>query len=155
MTKTNALRILESANIAFAAREYDVADGEISGVAVAIKIGQEPERVFKTLVAEGKSTGLNVFVIPSNATLDLKKAAQASGDKYVEMLKSRELEPKTGYVHGGCSPVGMKKLFPTFIDETAQLYDTINVSGGRIGLQIELSPDDLVKLTKANFTDLF
>ena len=155
MTKTNAMRILESANVAYTAREYDVTDGEISGVAVAAKIGREPERVFKTLVAEGKTIGLNVFVIPSNVELDLKKAALAAGGKYVEMLKSRELEPKTGYVHGGCSPIGMKKRFPTFIDETAQLHDTINVSGGRIGLQIELSPDDLAKLTEAKFCDLF
>jgi Cys-tRNA(Pro)/Cys-tRNA(Cys) deacylase len=155
MSKTNALRILESANVPFTAREYDVTDGAISGVAIAAKIGFEPERVFKTLVTEGKTTGLNVFVIPSNVELDLKKAAQAAGDKYVEMLKLRELEPKTGYVHGGCSPVGMKKLFPTFIDETAQLYETINVSGGRVGLQVELSPSDLAKLTSATFCDLF
>ena len=155
MTKTNALRILEAANVKFTAREYDVSDGEISGVAVAAKIGQEPERVFKTLVTEGKTTGLNVFVIPSNVELDLKKAATAVGDKYVEMIKSRELEPKTGYVHGGCSPIGLKKQFPTFLDETAQLHDTINVSGGRIGLQVELSPDDLARLTNAAFWDLF
>jgi Cys-tRNA(Pro)/Cys-tRNA(Cys) deacylase len=155
MVKTNVLRILEAANVAFTTREYDVSDGEISGVAVAAKIGQEPERVFKTLVTEGKNTGLNVFVVPSNVELDLKKAAQAAGDKYIEMIKSRELKPKTGYVHGGCSPIGMKKQFPTFIDETAQLYDAINVSGGRIGLQVELSPDDLAKLVCATFCDLF
>jgi Cys-tRNA(Pro)/Cys-tRNA(Cys) deacylase len=147
--------MLEAANIAFTAREYDVSDGEISGVAVAAKIGQEPERVFKTLVTVGKNTGLNVFIIPCNVELDLKKAAQAAGDKHVEMLKSRELKPKTGYVHGGCSPIGMKKQFPTFIDETAQLHDAINVSGGRVGLQVELSPDDLVKLTGATFCGLF
>ena len=132
-----------------------MSDGEISGVAVAAKIGQEPERVFKTLVAEGKTTGLNVFVVPSNVKLDLKKAAQAAGDKYVEMIKLRELEPKTGYIHGGCSPIGMKKQLPTFIDETAQLFDTINISGGSVGLQIELSPDDLAKLVNAAFCDLF
>jgi Cys-tRNA(Pro)/Cys-tRNA(Cys) deacylase len=147
--------MLEAANIPFTAREYDVSDGAISGVAVAAKIGQAPERVFKTLVTEGKTTGLNVFVIPSNVELDMKKAAQAAGDKYVEMLKSRELEPRTGYVHGGCSPIGMKKLFPTFIDETAQLYETINVSGGRVGLHVELSPSDIAKLTNAAFCDLF
>ena len=155
MTKTNALRILDAANVKYKAREYDVSDGEIAGVAVAAKIGQEPERVFKTLVTEGKTSGLNVFVIPSNVGLDLKKAAQAAGDKYVEMIKARELEPKTGYVHGGCSPIGMKKQFPTFIDETAQLFDTINISGGRVGLQVELSPDDVAKLTTATFHDLF
>jgi Cys-tRNA(Pro)/Cys-tRNA(Cys) deacylase len=155
MTKTNALRILETASIVCSAREYDVSDGEISGIAVAAKIGQEPERVFKTLVTEGKTTGLNVFVVPSSVELDLKKAASAAGDKYVEMIKSRELEPKTGYVHGGCSPIGMKKQFPTFIDETARLYDTIYVSGGRIGLQVEISPDDLARLAGAVFRDLF
>ena len=154
MKKTNALRLLDAAKIDYAAREYDVSDGEISGVAVAIKIGQEPERLFKTLVAVGKSTGLNVFVVPSSAELDLKKAARAAGDKNIEMLKARDLEPQTGYVHGGCSPIGMKKLFPTFIDETAILYDTIFVSGGRIGLQIEIALDDLVKMTGAEVCDL-
>ena len=155
MTKTNALRILDAANIKYKAWEYDVSDGEISGVAVAAKIGREPERVFKTLVTEGKVTGLNVFVIPGNVELDLKKAAQAAGDKYVEMIRARELEPKTGYVHGGCSPIGMKKQFPTYIDETAQLFDTINISGGRVGLQVELSPGDVAKLTDVSFRDLF
>jgi Cys-tRNA(Pro)/Cys-tRNA(Cys) deacylase len=155
MNKTNALRMLEAAGVPFTALEYDTSDGAISGVAVAAKLGQPPERVFKTLVTEGKTTGLNVFVLPANVELDLKKAAAAAGDKYVEMLKSRELEPKTGYVHGGCSPLGMKKLFPTFIDETAQLHDTIIVSGGRIGLQVEVSPYDLARLTNGAFCDLF
>ena len=155
MTKTNAVRLLEAAGITFTAREYDVSDGEISGVAVASKIGQKPERVFKTLVTEGKNTGLNVFVIPCNTELDLKKAAQAADDKYIEMIKSRELEPRTGYVHGGCSPIGMKKQFPTFIDETAEICDTICVSGGRIGLQVEVTPADLARMTHATFYDLF
>jgi Cys-tRNA(Pro)/Cys-tRNA(Cys) deacylase len=154
MKKTNAVRLLEAAGIVFTAREYDVSDGEISGVAVAAKIGQEAERVFKTLVTNGKITGLNVFVIPSNAELDLKKAANAAADKSIEMIKSRELEPNTGYIHGGCSPIGMKKLFPTYIDETAQLYESINVSGGRIGLQVELSPDDIIQMTDAKYYDL-
>jgi len=155
MTKTNAVRLLEAAGVSFTASEYDIADGEISGVAVAVKTGHDPERVFKTLVTEGKSTGLNVFVIPSCTELDLKKAAQAAGDKYVEMIKARELEPKTGYVHGGCSPIGMKKRFPTFIDETAEMFDSIMVSGGRVGLQIELAPEDLARITAAAFRDLF
>ena len=155
IAKTNAVRMLEAAKVAFTAREYDVSDGGISGVVVAEKIGQAPERVFKTLVTEGKTTGLNVFVIPCNVELNLKKAAQAAGDKNIEMIKSRELEPKTGYVHGGCSPIGMKKKYPTFIDETAQLFDTINVSGGRIGLQVELAPADLASLADATFWDLF
>jgi len=154
MTKTNALRILSAANIDYTMLEYDSSDGEISGVAVAAKLGQEPDRVFKTLVTDGKTTGLNVFVVPSAYELDLKKAALAAGDKSIEMIKARELESKTGYVHGGCSPIGMKKLLPTFIDETAQLFDTITVSGGRIGLQVELSPLDLIKLINATFCDL-
>ena len=154
MTKTNAVRLLEAADIKFNIYEYDTADGEISGVAVAHKLGQDPDRVFKTLVTEGKNTGLNVFVIPSSTELDLKKAAQAAGDKYIVMIKSRELEPKTGYVHGGCSPVGMKKAFPTFIEETAQTLDTVIVSAGRIGLQMELAPEDLAGLTGAVFCDL-
>jgi len=155
MTKTNAVRLLEASGIHFTSCEYDTGDGENSGVAVAAKIGREPERVFKTLVTEGKNTGFNVFVIPSNVEIDLRKAAKAAGDKYIEMIKTRELEPRTGYVHGGCSPIGMKKQFPTFIDETAEFYDTIIVSGGRIGLQIELAPTELAGLTSAVFQDLF
>ena len=155
MVKTNAVRLVEAAGIPFAVREYDISDGGISGVAVAAKLGQEPERVFKTLVACGMNTGINVFVIPGNVDLDLKKAAVATSEKYVEMIKSRELEPKTGYVHGGCSPIGMKKKYPTFIDETAQLYDTVYVSGGRVGLQVEIAPADLARITSAKFCDLF
>ena len=155
MPKTNAVRILESASIAHRLYEYDTSDGEVSGLAVAAKIGQEPERVFKTLVTEGKTTGINVFVLPSDVELDLRKAAQAAGDKSIAMLKLRDLEPKTGYQHGGCSPIGMKRQFPTFIDETAGLYDTIIISGGRIGLQVELTVDDLVAVTDAVLCDLW
>jgi len=155
MTKTNAVRLLEAAGVMFNLHEYSTDDGEVSGVSVAEKMGQEPERVFKTLVAEGKNTGLNVFIIPSSTELDLKKAALAAGDKYVEMIKARDLEPKTGYVHGGCSPIGMKKQFPIFIDETAEIHDTIIISGGRVGLQVELAPSDLVKMTSAVICDLF
>jgi Cys-tRNA(Pro)/Cys-tRNA(Cys) deacylase len=155
MTKTNAMRLLDSAGIAYSTREYDVTDGELSGVAVAAKIGRDPGRVFKTLVTEGKNTGLNVFVIPSDCELDLKKAALAAGDKYIEMIKARELEPKTGYVHGGCSPVGMKKQLPTFLDESASFYETIYVSGGRVGLQLEIDPQDLARITSAKLCDLF
>jgi len=154
MTKTNALRLLETAGIQHFIREYDVSDGKIDGTSVARKIGQEPGRVFKTLVTEGKNTGINVFVIPVEFELDLKKAASAAGDKYVAMIKSRDLEPITGYIHGGCSPVGMKKAFPTFIEETAMLCETINVSAGKIGLQMELAPEDLAKATGAIFMDL-
>ena len=155
MTKTNAVRLLETAGISFHLCEYDISDNDVSGVGVAAKLGREPECVFKTLITEGKNKGTYVFVIPGNVELNLKKAAKAAGDKYVEMIKARELEPKTGYVHGGCSPVGMKKQFPTFIDETAQMHETIIVSGGRTGLQIELAPNDLAKAINAEFYDLW
>ena len=154
MIKTNALRILESAGIQHDPHEYSISDGKIDGVSVALKLGAKPERVFKTLVTEGKATGHNVFVIPVEYELDLKKAARAAGDKYIEMIKSRDLEPLTGYVHGGCSPVGMKKALPTFIEETALLNETIIVSAGRVGLQVELSPDALAKAAGATFQDL-
>ena len=154
MTKTNAVRILEAAGVRFAVYEYDPSDGKIDGMSVAAKIGREPEHVFKTLVTTGKTTGLNVFIIPADCELDLKKAALAAGDKHVEMVKSRELEPQTGYVHGGCSPVGMKKAFPTYIEETAQMLETMIVSAGRIGMQIELAPEDLLRVTRADFCDL-
>ena len=154
MTKTNAIRRLESAGVSHIIHEYDSSDGRVDGISVAEKIGKVPEQVFKTLVTVGKATGINVFVVPVEFELDLKKAAAAAGDKYVEMIKARDLEPQTGYVHGGCSPIGMKKSFPTFIEETASLHKTIIVSAGRIGLQVELSPDDLVKVTGAVFVDL-
>ena len=154
MSKTNALRILEAAGIEHVVREYDVSDGKIDGISVAQKIGQPPERVFKTLVTAGKTAGTAVFVVPVEVELDLKKAASAAGDKYVEMIKARDLEPLTGYIHGGCSPVGMKKAFPTFIEETAELHDTIIVSAGRTGLQMELAPEVLAQLTGAVFADL-
>ena len=155
MVKTNAMRILQTAGVRFSSREYDISDGEISGAAVARKIGAAPEQVFKTLVARGRDKGICVFVIPSPEELDLKKAAKAAGDKNIEMLKSRELEPVTGYIHGGCSPIGMKKQFPVFIDETAVVFDSIFVSGGRVGLQIEISPDDLAAAADAVYCDLF
>jgi Cys-tRNA(Pro)/Cys-tRNA(Cys) deacylase len=152
--KTNAIRLLETNKINYSVREYDTSDGKIDGVSVAAKTGLDPARVFKTLVTEGKSPGLNVFVIPVEFELDLKKAAAAAGDKYIEMIKSRDLETLTGYIHGGCSPVGMKKTFPTFIEEAALLYDTIIVSAGRVGLQMELSPADLARMADAVFKDL-
>ena len=155
MTKTNAVRLLETTGTKFSLSEYDTTDGDVSGVGVAGKLGVEPECVFKTLVTVGKSSEIYVFVIPSNVELDMKKAAKAAGEKYVEMIKARELEPKTGYVHGGCSPIGMKKQFPTYIDETAEMFETIFVSGGRIGLQIELTPGCLAETVNAEFRDLF
>ncbi len=152
--KTNAIRILEAANVPHNVHQYDVSDGKIDGVSVAAKCGRSPDMVFKTLVTTGKVTGLNVFVIPVEFELDLKKAALAAGDKNIEMIKAKDLEPLTGYVHGGCSPVGMKKQFPTFIDETALLNAAICVSAGRIGLQVELSPQALADTVNAKFCDL-
>lgn len=154
MSKTNAIRILESRGIAYTTSEYEVSEDELDAVSVARKIGAEPETVFKTLVTIGDKTGHAVFVIPGNCELNLKKAAQASGNKKIEMIKMKDLLPTTGYVRGGCSPVGMKKLFPTYIDETAQLYNEIYVSPGVRGTQIKLSPFDLKKAVNAEFADL-
>lgn len=152
--KTNVIRILEAQGIEHEVFEYSAEDGLIDAVAVANKTGFEPDRVFKTLVLSGKNTGINVFVIPGNCTLDLKKAAEAAGDKSVEMIKSKELLPLTGYIHGGCSPVGMKKEYPTFLEEMACGYDYIVVSAGKIGLQVKICPDDLVRLIGAKYADL-
>lgn len=154
MTKTNAIRILESKGISFETSAYEVNEDELDAVSVARKIGAPPETVFKTLVAVGDKTGHAVFVIPGNCELDLKKGAHASGDKKIEMIKMKDLLPVTGYIRGGCSPIGMKKLFPTFIDETAQLHDAIHVSPGARGLQVKLSPLDLKNIIDAEFADL-
>ena len=151
---TNAVRLLKAAKITHIVHQCDVSDGKIDGVNVALKIGKEPERVFKTLVAVGKNTGVNVFVIPVDCELDLKKAARICNEKSIEMIKSRDLEPLTGYVHGGCSPICMKKSFPTFIEETAELHDTVIFSAGRIGMQIEMAPSDLIKVSNAVYGDL-
>jgi Cys-tRNA(Pro)/Cys-tRNA(Cys) deacylase len=154
MIKTNAIRIIETESVNYSAYEYDPSDGKIDGVTVAGKIGIEAERVFKTLVTVGKVTGFNVFVIPVEHELDLKKAAVAAGDKNIEMIKSKELEPLTGYIHGGCSPIGMKKKFPTYFEETAELFVKIVVSGGKIGLQVEVAPEDLLRITGGKYVDL-
>ena len=153
LSKTNALRILDSLGVPYEATEFET-DGAVSGVEAASRIGADESRVYKTLVTVGKSGAHYVFVIPVAEELDLKKAAAAAGEKNVSMLLSRLLLPLTGYVHGGCSPVGMKKQFPTFIDESAILLDSIFVSGGRIGLQIKISPDDLAGAVEAKFTAL-
>ena len=152
--KTNALRLLEAAGIAYNPCEYPTGDGRIDAVSVAEKLGAEPDRVFKTLVTESPDREHFVFIIPGNAELDLKKAARAAGKKSIEMLRVKELLPLTGYVHGGCSPVGMKKLFPTWIDESAILYDRIFVSGGRVGLNLEIGPETLATFLPAEFADL-
>ena len=153
IVKTNVMRILEKEGAAHQVHFYDPDKG-IDGLSVAAQLGQDPQAVFKTLVTKGKSRAFYVFVIPVGATLNLKRAAQASGEKAVEMIPQKILLPTTGYIHGGCSPIGMKKAFPTFIDETAQLFDTICVSAGKIGAQVELAPDDLLRLTGAKYAEL-
>ena len=147
------MRIVENAGVAYREHLYEC-DGFADGVTVSRILGQDVEQVFKTLVAQGKSGGYCVFVIPVAEELDLKKAANAAGEKNVEMIHVKDINRVTGYIRGGCSPIGMKKRYPTFIDETAQLFDTILVSGGRIGTQMELSPDDLCRLAEAKYVDL-
>ena len=151
--KTNALREIEAAGIEHRFITFECEEA-LSGVDVAAKLGEDPDHVFKTLVTEAKSGQHYVFMVPVACELDLKKAAAAVGEKAISMIKARDLLPLTGYVHGGCSPIGMKTPFPTAIDETAQLYDTIMFSGGRIGCQVEMSPDDLDKLVSLVFADL-
>ena len=153
--KTTAQREVEAAGFAASYHGIDVEDGfSFTGTQLAEILGEDPDQVFKTLVTQGKSGGHYVFMIPVACELDLKKAATVVGEKSVAMIKAKELLPLTGYVHGGCSPLGMKKAFPTAIDETAALYDTICFSAGRVGHQIEMSPNDLAKLIDLTFADL-
>ena len=153
--KTNVMRVLEQKKVPYQGHTYPH-DGETApdGVSVARSLGQDPACVFKTLVTRGASGGYYVFDIPVAATLDLKKAAKAVGEKSVAMLPSRELLPLTGYVHGGCSPVGMKKQFPTVFHRSALDQETIFVSAGKIGFQVELSPADLMKLVRGTAADV-
>ena len=150
--KTNAMRQLDRKKAVYTVYSYD--GGALSGTEVASALGKAPERCFKTLVTVGKTGGHYVFMIPVAAELDLRKAASAAGEKSVAMLPQKELLPLTGYVHGGCSPIGMKKQFPTFIDETAQLYDEIGVSAGCRGCQVLLDPIQLVDYVNATLCDL-
>lgn len=152
--KTNAMRILDSEDIEYRMAEYEVDEDDLSGVHAAESLGVSEEIVFKTLVARGDGNELFVFIIPVAENLDLKKAAAASGNKRIEMIHLRELFDLTGYVRGGCSPIGMKKAFPTYIDETAQLYDEIYFSAGRRGTQIILNADILCGVTGAEYADL-
>jgi len=154
MKKTNAIRILEANNIIFQLFEYEFNIEEIDAISVARKINAEPESVFKTLVTRSNNNEYFVFVIPGNETLNLKKAANASGTKNIEMIKEKELLPLTGYIKGGCSPIGLKKQFPVFIDETAQLFDEIFISAGVRGAQIKLNAIVLQNLVNAEFVDL-
>lgn len=154
MTKTNAVRLIEQAGLPFRCTEYDYDERDLSGLHAAAAIGMPPEQVFKTLVARGEKRGILVFCIPVCCALDLKKAAKAAGDKKIDMVPMKELLPLTGYIRGGCSPIGMKKHYPTYIDETAVLYDEIAVSAGQRGQQILMLPDDLVRYAEMILCDL-
>ena len=151
--KTNVMRVLAQKKIPYTAHAYP-ADGPIDGVSVAGYLGQDVEQVFKTLVTRAASGAYYVFDIPVAESLDLKKAAKAVGEKSIAMIQQKELLPLTGYVHGGCSPVGMKKQFPTVFHETVILFDTICVSAGKIGAQVEVAPNDLIALLGAETADI-
>ena len=152
--KTNVMRTLEQKKIPYTAYTYPTEGGAMDGVSVAAYLGVDPEEVFKTLVAKGVSGQYYVFDIPVAESLDLKKAAKAVGEKSIAMLPQKELLPLTGYVHGGCSPVGMKKPFPTVFHETAEILDRIMVSAGKIGFQIQCRPEDLIALVGATTADV-
>ena len=151
--KTNVMRTLEQKKIPYTPHTYDP-NGPIDGVSVAQALGQDPACVFKTLVTRGASGGYYVFDIPVAENLDLKKAARAVGEKSVAMLPQKELLPLTGYVHGGCSPVGMKKQFPTIVHESAAAFDKIYISGGRIGTSITVNPDSLLTVVRGQYADV-
>ena len=151
--KTNVLRVLDSKKVQYESHSYE-ADPSLSGAQIAEILGEDTSKVFKTLVTRGKSGGYYVFVVPVEAELDLKKAAKAAGEKSIEMIKQKELLPLTGYVHGGCSPIGMKKLFPTYMHETAKDFDRVFVSAGKVGMQVELDPQALVDIVRLEFADI-
>ncbi len=151
--KTNAMRILDKNEIAYTVNTYEC-DEFIDGVTVADQLGQPYESSYKTLVAVGKSGGHYVFVLPIAEELDLKAAARAVGEKSVELIHVKDIFALTGYIRGGCTPIGMKKAFPTVIHESAAGFDTVIISGGRIGAQIILAPDDLVRVTRAKLADI-
>lgn len=154
MNKTNAMRQLDKAKIDYNPIEYDVDENDLSGMHIANQTGLDPNLMFKTLVAKGDKRGPLVFCIPVNAELDLKKCAKAAGDKRVELIAVKELLGLTGYIRGGCSPIGMKKKFPTFIDETAVLFDEITVSAGVRGCQLMLNREKLIEFIEAEIFDL-
>lgn len=152
--KTNAMRLLEAAKIPFEAIPYNFDENDLAAQHVADELGEDINRVFKTLVLRGERTGLFVCVVPGNCEVDLKKAAAAAGDKKAEMLAMKELLPNTGYIRGGCSPVGMKKLLPTFFHSTATDFDFIYVSAGVRGMQLKISPSALIDFVKASVSDI-
>ena len=153
--KTNVMRVLEQKKIPYTAHTYAHEEGvAVDGVTVAAILGQDPECVFKTLVARGASKGIYVFCIPVAENLDLKKAARAVGEKSIEMIHVKEINALTGYIRGGCSPVGMKKQYPTVFHETAEIVDAIMVSAGKIGYQVELAPSALIELVGGTLADI-
>lgn len=152
--KTNAMRLLEAAKIPFEAIPYNYDENDLAAQHVADELGEDINRVFKTLVLRGERTGLFVCVVPGNCEVDLKKAASAAGDKKAEMIAMKELLPTTGYIRGGCSPVGMKKLLPTYFHSTATDFDTIYVSAGVRGMQLKIAPTALIDFVNAKVTDL-
>ncbi len=152
--KTNAIRLIEQKKISYVEHQYEWSENDLSARHVPEQVGIEAARIFKTLVAVGNASGPIVAVIPSDHELDLKKLAKASGNKKVEMLHVKDLESLTGYIRGGCSPIGMKKLFPTFMAVEAASYDTITVSAGKRGLQIEIAPNAILEITKGQTVDL-
>lgn len=154
MQKTNAMRSLESAKIMYQPHEYDVSDGVLDAVSVAVKLGADPAIVFKTLVTHTEGSELFVFVIPGKEELDLKAAAKAAEKKKLDMLPKKDLLPKTGYIHGGCSPIGMKKKYSTFFDSSAESLPVIYISGGRPGLNLSLDPKQLASYLGAKFAQL-
>lgn len=151
--KTNAMRILDQKKIEYIIHDY-TESGVIAGEDVANTLGEDPEKVFKTLVTVGKSKQYYVFLVPVCKELNLKKAAKSVGEKSIEMIKSKELLPLTGYIHGGCSPIGMKKAFPTTIDISAKEFDKMYFSAGKIGLQVEIAVSDINKLIKVKYDDI-
>ena len=153
--KTNVMRVLDAKKIAYNSYEYEAGETAPSGGEVASMLGLDPSRVFKTLVTVGASKEHYVFMVPVLRELDLKKAAKAAGEKSIEMIKSKELLPLTGYVHGGCSPIGMKKLFPTYIHNTCLQFPYIYISAGQRGLQLKLNPNDLIREVHAEVCTLF
>lgn len=154
MIKTNAMRILEKANIPFETKEYEVDENDLSGEHIAKQLGLDCQQVFKTLVARGEKNGIMVFCIPVNEELDLKKTSVAVKDKKIEMVHVKELLGLTGYIRGGCSPIGMKKKFPTYINETIILFDHVYISAGIRGAQLVMKPEDIIQFTDAQTVDL-
>lgn len=152
--KTNAMRILDKNKINYEVITYEVSDGKIDGISVAEKIGKAPSGVYKTLVAQGSSKDIYVFIIPVKEELDLKKAAKAAGEKKVEMIAVKDILKHTGYIRGGCSPVGMKKQYKTFVNSTAKELNAVVVSGGKIGVQIEINVEDLLNAIKGELQDI-